>query len=180
MVETCCICLQDLCDDIGSFVSCGHCVHRTCFKEYLATYQGQQELELSQQNYTRYRPPLPKCPLCLAIPTHFQPLYISFPKKISAITGPEYTTSDDSSRAPVEPYHHTPPAHSEALYNIYQVPSIEQLQRVAKMQHNTMLIQTQINIIQNSFVDEICNIQMRGQESRAYLGNRKETLTHHR
>jgi hypothetical protein len=78
VVEQCSICLQELNNDIGTFVPCGHCIHVACFREYAANHH-ERLVARSGGAVTRagVGAPLPRCPMCHSNPVHFQKIYLN-------------------------------------------------------------------------------------------------------
>jgi hypothetical protein len=185
MTEQCAICLQDLNNDIGTFVPCGHCIHVSCYKEYEANHQEKRltsgrsgQFGSSFHGYnSSTSSTLPRCPVCLSSSTHFQRLYFSFG---------EHRCGDDNSTTPSAPYpgtvlsssSNTNPNVKDSTYSPFlgnydhNRPGVEQdhrntnncqhlsmqhfahdLYHVARKQHQTMLIQREINLIQKQVAD---------------------------
>lgn len=80
--DQCVICLQDLRDNnIGTFVSCGHCIHCTCYQEYWMSYRKRIE-EVAYRATGLSQPAgnhntIPRCPICQSQATSFQRIYVS-------------------------------------------------------------------------------------------------------
>ena len=167
-MEQCAICLQEIKNDIGAFVPCGHCIHVNCYKEYLTNHRRKSGITGTIRHGSNYYygdriidTSLPRCPLCLSNSTYFQRLYLSISNDDHGHddTIPLTVPSSASSTVIDNSVHH----HSlfetnrnwieDQSWTNRHYPSLDHLHYVAKVQHQTMLIQHQVNIVQSQIAD---------------------------
>lgn len=200
MVERCSICLQEMHNDIGTFIPCGHCIHVTCFKEYLANYQLQERrIQLSvagsnQENVVNLssRDKIPKCPLCLSRSTGFQKIFLSLPKysdqrRMNLANPTPEIVQQPLNIPPIAEIHlnrHHPQAAALATcahgYNTWNADqyflSLYHLRHVAIVQHQTMLIQRKINMIQRQVVSELSSKMKKKKNEQHHVTSDEEVL----